>query len=75
MGKWGQVMKVKKGYKFLFNLSKTGIITPNMIHCVSKLWLVSQHHPAFNSKQSLIDNKKACEANLPTNTDSHIYTS
>lgn len=48
-----------------FNLSKTGIIKPNMIHCVSKLLLGSQHHPAFISKQSLIDTKKHVKQTCP----------
>ncbi len=62
----GQVMKLKRGYTlFCFNLRKTGVIRPNMIHCVSKLLLGSQHHPAFTSKQSLIDNKKHAKPTGP----------
>lgn len=45
-------------FLFCFNLRKNGVIKPHMIHCVTKLLLGSQHHPAFISKQSLIDNKK-----------------
>lgn len=36
-----------------------------MIHCVSKLLLGSQHHPAFISKQSLIDTKKHVKQTCP----------
>lgn len=76
-----QVTRLKKGYMpfFCINLSNTSIIKPNMIHCVSKSLLGSQHHPAFIGKQSMIDNKKhaarTCSLTHPCSTSSYMSLS